>query len=486
MREDPVMAEETRSGPADGEPIRPPRGSREVELASLTEMIAEAWRSFDRPRPQEPRLDADLERRLAGPLPEQGTDAAEVFDDAAEILDRSISPARPLYLGYIGSTGLKEGVLGAALAATYDVNLAATAGAADLVERQALEWVAEFIGYPSPHGSFTSGGMTSNLNAVLAAREHALPGSRFEGLAGRRGAAYCSEEAHHSVVRAFEAAGLGSNQVRRIPIDERRRLRPELLEQAIADDVAAGIVPIAVVANGGTTLTGAVDPLEATADVCERHGVWLHVDGAYGLPAAATESAGHLFAGVERADSVTLDAHKWLGVPKSCSIVLVRDRATLEAAFGHEESYLRRSEVDNAVERTLEYSRPFRSLRLWVALRTHGAAAFRVWIEHTLALARLLAEQVRADPCFELVCEPTLSTVCMRHLPDGVADLDSHNDRLARETQTDGRVFVAPAVVDGRTCQRVCFVNFRTQPEDVDLVLETLRDLGAKLGDSSP
>lgn len=467
-------------GPAD--PIRPPRGSREVELDSLTAMIAEAWRSFDRPRPREPRLDAGLESRLSGPLPEQGTDPAEVFADAATILDRSISPARPLYLGYIGSSGLKEGVMGAALAAAYDVNLAATAGAADLVERQALEWVAELIGYPSAHGSFTSGGMTSNLNAVLAAREHALPGCRFDGFDGRRGAAYCSVEAHHSVVRAFEAAGLGSKSVRKIPIDERRRLRPELLDEAIAADVADGIVPIAVVANGGTTLTGAVDPLEATAEVCERHSVWMHVDGAYGLPAAATESAGHLFAGVERADSVTLDAHKWLGVPKSCSIVLVRDRATLEAAFGHEESYLRRTEVDNAVERTLEYSRPFRSLRLWVAMRTHGAAAYRVWIEHTLALAHLLAEQVRADPEFELVCEPTLSTVCMRHVPESVADLDDHNDRLARATQVDGRVFVAPAVVDGMTCQRVCFVNFRTQPEDVDLVLETLRDLGGRGG----
>jgi aromatic-L-amino-acid decarboxylase len=241
------------------------------------------------------------------------------------------------------------------------------------------------------------------------------------------------------------------------------------------------VIPIAVVANGGTTLTGAVDPLAAVADVCERRATWLHVDGAYGLPAAATESAGGLFDGVERADSVTLDAHKWLGLQKSCSLVLLRRAGALEAAFGHEESYLRRADtVRNAVERTLEYSRPLRSLKLWLAFRTHGAAAFRQWIETTLELSHRFADELRADDSFELLCEPTLSTVCFRHVADGVDDLDAHNTALATATQEDGRVFLAPALVDGHVCMRACFVNFRTRPEDVDFVLETLRELGAR------
>lgn len=465
---------------------RPPRGDRAATLGALSKMIADAWASFDRPRPREPELDSELEATLERGLPVDGDDPDAVFADAARILDRSISPARPLYLGFIGSTGLKEGVMGSALSAAYDVNMAAPAGAADLVERQALAWVAELIGYPHPFGSFTSGGMTSNLNAILAAREHALPGSRHSGLAGVRGAGYCSAEAHHSVVRAFEAAGLGSDHVRRLPIDERRRLRTDDLDAAISADLDAGITPIAVVANGGTTLTGAVDPLADVAEVCERHGVWMHVDGAYGLPAAATRTARHLFEGLERADSLTLDAHKWLGVPKSCSVILVADPATLTAAFGHEESYLRRGERENAVERTLEYSRPFRSLKLWVALRTHGADAYREWIEHNLALARQLADSVRADPRFELICEPTLSTVCLRHLPEPLEPgrdeeaLNAHNDALGRAALRDGRVYLAPAVVDGTVCQRVCFVNFRTQAEDLELMLEVLRDLGSR------
>ncbi len=458
---------------------------REAVLAALSRLITDAWRSFEHPRPEEPALDADLLERLDLGLPEAPQDPATVLNDAAQVLDESVSPARPLYLAYVGSTGLEVGVLAAALAATYDVNLAVTARAADLVEAQAVGWVAEFVGYPCAEGAFSSGGMISNLTALIAAREHALPGCRHEGFAGRRGAVYCSAEAHHSIVRAVEAAGIGSNFVRTIGLDERRRIRVDELDAAIAADREAGIVPVAVVANGGTTLTGAVDPLDEVATVCECHETWLHVDGAYGLPAAATESAGHLFAGVERADSVTLDAHKWLGLQKSCSLVLLRNSGMLEAAFGHEESYMRRGDsIPNAVERTLEYSRPLRSLKLWLAFRTHGAAAFRGWIEGTLALARQLADELRADDSFELLCEPTLSTVCFRHLAD-VPDLDAHNMALARAVQEDGRVFLAPALVDGNVCLRVCFVNFRTRPEDVDFVLETVRELGARAAASS-
>ena len=210
--------------------------------------------------------------------------------DAARVLDESNSPSRPLYLGYVGSTGLEVGVLAEALAATYDVNLAVTARAADLVEAQAVEWVAEFVGFDCAEGAFTSGGMISNLTALLVARERALPGCRVDGFGGRQGAVYCSSESHHSIVRAAEAAGIGSAFVRLIEIDEHRRLRVDGLERALAADRDAGVHPIAVVANGGTTLTGAVDPLDQIADVCERHSVWMHVDGAYGLPAAATDA----------------------------------------------------------------------------------------------------------------------------------------------------------------------------------------------------
>ena len=466
-------------------PVFPPLADREALLSELDRLIGAAWDSFDRPRAEEPGLDDDLRRRLTEALPEVPSDPRRALADAAQLLDESNSPARPLYLAYVGSTGLEVGVLGAALAATYDVNLAATARAADLVEGQALAWVAELIGYPRSEGAFTSGGMTSNLTALLVARERAVPGSREQGFDGTSCAVYCSEEAHHSVVRAAEAAGIGSARVRRIAIGDRRRVESRLVEEAIVGDRADGVVPVAVVANGGTTLTGAVDPLDELADVCERQGVWLHVDGAYGLPAAATARARGLFAGLERADSVTLDAHKWLGIQKSCSVILVREDGALERSFGHEETYMRRTTAVNLVERTLEYSRPLNSIKLWLALRTHGAAEFRRWIEHTLHLAELLAEALRADPEFELLHEPELSTVCFRHVPEGAGDLDRHNELLAASAQADGRVYLADALVDGRRCLRVCFVNFRTRTEDLPFVVETLRELGRDLAASA-
>jgi aromatic-L-amino-acid decarboxylase len=457
---------------------------RDGVLRDLSHYLAAAWASFDSPRAHEPEPDPELLARLSAALPTEAGDLHAALDDAAHVLEASVTPSRPLFLAYVGSSGLETSVLASALAAAYDANLATAAGAADLLDRQAVRWIAQFVGFPATEGHFTSGGQTSNLTALLAAREQALPGTRERGIAGRPAVVYCSEEAHHSILRAVEATGLGRRAVRRIPTDERRRMRVDALADAIARDRAEGITPIAVVATAGTTLTGAVDPLAAIADVCAAHGVWLHVDGAYGLPAAATARAGHWFAGLDRADSVTIDAHKWLGMQKSCSVILVRQAHTLRAAFGHEERYmLHEEDTGNPVDSTFEYSRPFRSLRLWLSMRVYGAARFRAWIESTLQHAARLTEAVRAHPEFELLHDPMLSTVCFRHVPPGLpADrLDAHNERLARAMQHDGRVFLAPAVVDGHTCLRVCFVNFRTTGDDVDLVLPVAAELGESL-----
>lgn len=451
-------------------------------LEDLATYLASAWESFEAPRPTEPEADAGLLARLDAALPDDASDPQAALRDAVQILESSISPSRPLYLAYIGSSGLETGVLASALLAAYDANLAAAAGAADVLDQQAVRWIAEFIGFPYVEGHFTSGGQTSNLTALLAAREAAMPGSREHGVADRRGTVYCSEEAHQSVVRAVEVSGLGRDAVRRIPIDGQRRMRVDLLEKALHRDRSEGRTPVAVVATGGTTLTGAVDPIDEIADVCGD--VWLHIDGAYGLPAAASTSAGHWFAGLDRADSATIDAHKWLGMQKSCSVVLVRRPGALHATFGHRERYMLNEEDSaNAVDSTLEYSRPFRSLRFWLSMRVHGADQFRDWIDHTLANAARFADAVRDHPHFDLMHEPMLSTVCFRHVPPGVPDdeLDAHNRRLAKVMQVDGRVFLAPAILDGATCLRTCFVNFRTTAEAVDTVLPVVASLGDAL-----
>jgi aromatic-L-amino-acid/L-tryptophan decarboxylase len=477
-------------GPTDGaaEPALRLDAPREEALARAAKLIEQAWRSFDRFRPEEPPLDDRVRALLRAALPESASPVDEVLDDAARILDESIAQPRPRYFAFIGSSGLEIGAIGDALAACYDINLAVDAGAATVIEHQAVRWVAEFVRFGgatngSVAGAFTSGGTISNMTALSAARERALPGARANGMAGRGAAVYCSREVHYSITRAVEILGLGSANIRALPIDELRRLRPDAVAEAIDRDVAGGITPVAVVASAGTTLTGAIDPIGALSDVCRPRGVWLHVDGAYGLPAAATASAGERFAGIEVADSCSVDLHKWLYLPKGCSVVLVRTPDDLTNAFAHQEGYLpHQQHTLHAVDITLEYSRPFRALKAWLAFRAHGAPAFREAIERNLAEARLLYELVADDEEFDVLGPaPQLSIVPFRHVPAGVDDLNDHNVALAEALQADGRVYLSSALIDDAVYLRPCFVNFRTTEADVRALLDVTREVGRRL-----
>lgn len=456
--------------------------SREEALARAAKLVADAWASFDRFRPEEPPLDERVRALLRTELPDDPAPVYEVIDDAARILDESIAQPRPRYFAFIGSSGLEIGAIGDALASCYDINMAVYAGAASLIEQQAVRWAGEFVGYPAEGGAFTSGGTISNLTALACARERALPGSRRRGLSSSRTALYCSKEVHYSVVRAAELLGMGQDSVRALPQDEERRLIPRAVAEAIDRDLADGVVPVAVVASAGTTLTGTVDPLAGLADVCAPREVWFHIDGAYGLPAAAVPEKRALFEGLERADSVAIDAHKWLFMPKACGVVLVRDREALAEAFAHRQGYLphERDEL-HAADITLEYSRPFRALKLWLGFRAHGAPAFREAIERNLSQAQLLYEEVARRDDLEGLRPPDLSIVPFRHRPEGADDLNRHNAGLARALMEDGRVYVASADIDGDVYLRPCFVNFRTTDEDVRALVEIAVEVGERL-----
>lgn len=460
--------------------------SRQELLEHAGRAILEAWSSFDHARATETPIADSIKALTRLPLQDAPVPALQAIDEAARALDASLAQSRPRFFAFVGSSGLEVGVLGDALAACFDVNLAVSGRAADLIEQQSLAWVAELIGYPAASGTCTSGGMVSNLTALAAAREHALPEVRHTGLAERPAALYCSSEAHYSVRRAAELLGIGANFVRALPMDADRRVIPELVADAIDADVRAGITPVAVVATAGTTLTGAVDALEPLAEICAARGVWLHVDGAYGLPAACAASSRTLFRGLERADSVSIDAHKWLYLPKACGVVLVKNREHLVKTFSHAENYMVHDEIENPlnpVDMTLEYSRPFRALKLWLAFRVHGADQFRAAIESSLEQARLCADLVRSHPNLELLVEPQLSTVPFRHVPEALrgdeAALNHHNLELVKRLQADGRVFVSSALVDGRACLRPCFVNFRTSQDDVRTLIEVTLELAS-------
>jgi aromatic-L-amino-acid decarboxylase len=438
---------------------------RERALDHTRDLVAAAWAEFDEARDVEPPISAELLATLDLPLPETGIDVVEALDEAAEALDQSLAQSRPRYLAYVGSSGLEIGALADLLAHSYDPNLALHAGAATLIEAQALRWTAEFVGFPKAGGSFTSGGTVSNVTALAAARERAFPGSRRSG--STPGATvYCSSDAHYSIVRAVELLGIGSDNLRDVPIDEHRRMRANALAAMVTADIAAGRTPIAIVGTAGTTLTGAIDPLDAIADICAEHGIWMHVDGAYGLPAASVVP--ERFRGLERADSVTVDAHKWMFVPKACGVVMVRDESALAAAFGHETSYI--PGTRNAVDVTLEYSRPLRALKLWLAFRVHGAEKFREAIARTMHHAKQLHAMASVREGWEVGPEPDLSITLMRK-----AGID--NAELVKRLQADGRVYISHAVVDGETWLRPCFTNVRTTSSDVDVLMEVADEI---------
>jgi aromatic-L-amino-acid/L-tryptophan decarboxylase len=414
------------------------------------------------------------------PPPEEGLGPA-ALDDLSAVVALSRPPS-PRFFGYVLGSGEPVAAVGDLLASVLNQNVTAwrSAPAAVTIERVVVRWLAESLGCKGFVGSLTGGGSSANLMALAMAREAREPA----GEAGVRpgGVVYASSEVHMSIPKALGLLGLGHHALRTVPVDDGFRMQVDALEQAVLADVAAGRRPMAVVASAGTVNTGAVDPLQAIAELAREHGLWMHVDGAYGaLAALAVPEA---FAGMELADSISLDAHKWLYQPLDCGCLLYRDASAARAAFSHTGDYTR-SLLEDPVERfaffeeSMELSRRFRALKLWLSLRYHGLAAFRDSIRTDLQLARRLAEAIDARPELERLAPVSLSAVCFRHRGRGaVADgeVDRFNQDLLLRVIRRGRVYLSNATLRGRFALRACIVNHRSTPADVDAVVDEVLD----------
>lgn len=406
------------------------------------------------------------------------------------VLGHSLKTGHPAHLAYITGTGTVPGAAADLLASGLNPNVGGwlLSPAATEIEIRLAEWLAGRFGLPeSAGGMIVAGGAIANFIGLKAARD-AIAGQdvRRAGITDRL-AFYCSSEAHVTIDRAADMLGLGTEAVRHIAVDDELRIRPDALAEAIRADLEAGIRPVAVVGTAGTTGTGAIDPLRRLAEIAAEHGLWFHVDAAYGGPLALSDELRPLLDGIEHADSITLDPHKWLSTPLGSGCILVRDVQTLADSFGVYASYVHEEEeLDRGINLGFmgpQFSRGFDALKVWVSLLAHGRTAYARRIAHDIELTRYLAERVEEDPEFELIASG-LSICCFRYRPSGVDDdeyLDRLNERLMTELQLDGRVYPSNAIVNGRFCLRTCIVNFRTEADDLDRLLDLSTELGAKL-----
>jgi aromatic-L-amino-acid/L-tryptophan decarboxylase len=429
---------------------------------------------------------------VALPVPEQPMPVADLVAHLRELtFGQSLLPGHPAFFAYISGAGTVPGAAAELLAAGINPNVGGyrLAPGASEIELHLTRWLAERFGLPEGAGGMImTGGAMANFVALKCARDVGLGIEVREHGVREHGpvAIYASEEAHVVIRRAADMLGLGADAVRAIAIDGQQRMRPAALDQAIRRDREAGVRPLAVCATAGTTTTGSIDPLPAIAALAREHQLWLHVDAAYGGAIVLAEELRGLLDGIEQADSIAIDPHKWLYTSQSAGCVLLRDFGALSRSFHSEASYIwldeaARHGIDFAMHGP-QFSRGFAALKVWVSLLAHGRAAYGRRIAHDVALMRYLGTLVEAHPDFELMCEPRLSICCFRYRPatweGSEEELDRVNERLMTAIMADGRVYCSNAVIDGRFGLRACVVNFRTEAEDVERLLAVAAELG--------
>ena len=418
---------------------------------------------------------AEMRERLSGPPPAGGQE----FDAILERLDRDVLPFmsrgdHPGFLAFIPFCGTWPGALGDFIASACNIYAGSwmeSAGPTQL-ELEVLGWFKQWIGYPADAGGvLVGGGSAANLTALACARE-TLVGQMSHDVVG-----YVSDQGHSSLARAARVLGFRPEQLHVLPSDSQHCLDPRVLAAAMDADVRYGRRPLFVAATAGTTNTGAIDPLADLAELCRDRGVWLHVDAAYGGFATLTERGRELLHGIEAADSVTLDPHKWLYQPYECGALLVRDDHTLRAAFQMTPDYLQDAFAGDEVnlsDRGVQLTRSARALKVWVSLQYFGVDAFAAAIDRSLDLARLVCERVAASDVLALMAPPSLGIVCFRRRFPGLDDdeEDGHNAGLVVALEQSGLGLVSSTMLRGRYALRVCVLNHTTTAADIDRLMD--------------
>jgi len=429
-------------------------------------------------------------------LPELGTSASEIISKVSDLLlNHSLLNGHPKFLGYITSSPTPIGALADLLAATVNPNVGANilSPMATAIEKQTVKWLAEFIGVsPTYGGLLVSGGNMANFTAFLAARTAKAPKSlKEEGLANTSGdmVLYCSKTTHTWIEKAVVLFGHGTKSLRWIPTHAGNKMNNEILVQNIEEDLKNGKKPFMVVGTAGDVSTGVVDNLSGLAAICKTYDLWFHIDGAYGIPAAVIPELKKMFEGIQEADSIALDPHKWLYAPLEAGCTLVKNPQHLIDTYSSHPTYYNFSTIDdepslNYYEYGLQNSRGFRALKVWMALQQIGKRGYVKLIHEDIILSEFFFEEANKHPELEAVTQ-NLSITTLRYVPSGFVQnenyLNSLNEKLLNVIQLGGEVFLSNAVVFEKFCLRACIVNFRTSKKDLEEIIDIIVREGRKL-----
>jgi aromatic-L-amino-acid/L-tryptophan decarboxylase len=459
---------------------------------SVIELMAEYLGDLRDRRVYRHMSSREIRDRLDAALPTTGIH----FDELLKVFRETVIPfsrqnPHPRMFGYVQAPGTPLAAFADLLASTLNANLTVwrSAPAPVELERLTIDWIRQILGFNAEAGGlFVSGGSMANLAGIAAARQ-------VKDDASGRLRMYASSETHFSIAKAAALLGIGRENVRHVAVDERFRIRVDDLVARITADLEAGYVPFCVVANAGTVNTGAVDALAEIREVANRFQLWMHVDGSYGAFAVLAKSARELFAGIELADSIALDPHKWLYLPVDVGCVIYRAPEIARAGFAHEAEYTRiiGEEADEAFafwDYGPELSRRFRALKVWMLLKGVGVDSLSKAIESNLACARYLESMVRASDDFEMAAPVELSIFCFRHVPmqlrrESPQAIDAFNERLLIALQRDGSSYLSNAMLGGRFALRGCVLNYRTTLRDMEILLDDLRRVARSLLTSS-
>jgi aromatic-L-amino-acid decarboxylase len=440
--------------------------------------------------PTEIRRALEAERSL----PQQGADPGQLLNHAADLLmDHSLFNGHPRFWGYITSSAAPIGALGDLLAAAINSNVGAwlLSPMASEIEAQTIRWIAEMIHFPVTCGGlFVSGGNIANFVCFMAARQaQAKSNVRVQGMDGTRMRAYCSKDTHTWIQKAADIAGLGTDAIRWITTDGEMRIDVAALQKQISQDIAVGDQPFLVIGNAGSVSTGAIDPLAELADLCREFKLWFHVDGAYGGLAAVLPDAPAEFAGLQLADSVAVDPHKWLYAPLEAGCALVRDPEKLRDAFAYHPPYYHFGvEAINYFDLGPQNSRGFRALKVWLALQQVGRDGYVQMIAEDIRLAQELHQRISQYSALEALTQ-SLSITTFRYVPEDLKSgdekvesyLNALNEALLTRLQNSGEAYLSNAVIQGKFALRACIVNFRTSLEDVEALPAIVVRMGKEM-----